>query len=186
VSWAALCHAEKINGGIVLVVLPPVGLFPPSAGRAVRMNPLLFRALGRQIEEISGRRGRARKMHQVDPCCASRGIVLAARRRASVHLTRMKPGVRTFCREFKFEAVKLVKERGVSVTQAAADLGISPSVMGRWGTRGQRGSEAGISGSWADEARRRGGGSTEARVGKDEGRAGYSKKTIGFFVKDPT
>ena len=41
-------------------------------------------------------------------------------------------GRRSFSREFKFEAVKLVKERGVSVTQAAKDLGISQSVLGRW------------------------------------------------------
>jgi transposase len=41
-------------------------------------------------------------------------------------------GRRSFSREFKFEAVKLVKERGVSVTQAAHDLGISQSVLGRW------------------------------------------------------
>jgi transposase len=41
-------------------------------------------------------------------------------------------GRRSFSREFKFEAVKLVKERGVSVAQAAKDLGISQSVVGRW------------------------------------------------------
>jgi transposase len=41
-------------------------------------------------------------------------------------------GRRTFSREFKLEAVKLVKDRGVSVTQAAKDLGLSQSVLGRW------------------------------------------------------
>ena len=39
---------------------------------------------------------------------------------------------RSFSREFKLEAVKLVKERGVTVTQAAKDLGIAQSVLGRW------------------------------------------------------
>jgi transposase-like protein len=38
-------------------------------------------------------------------------------------------GRRSFSREFKLEAVKLVKERGVSVTQAAKDLGLSQSVL---------------------------------------------------------
>lgn len=33
-------------------------------------------------------------------------------------------GKRVFSREFKLEAVKLVKERGVSKSQAARDLGI--------------------------------------------------------------
>lgn len=32
-------------------------------------------------------------------------------------------GRRTFTREFKLEAVKLVKERGVTYVQAAKDLG---------------------------------------------------------------
>ncbi len=39
---------------------------------------------------------------------------------------------RSFSREFKLEAVKLVKERGVTVTQAAKDLGLSQSVLARW------------------------------------------------------
>src|SRR5689334_17354561 len=41
-------------------------------------------------------------------------------------------GRRSFSREFKLEAVKLVRVRGVSVTQAGKDLGISQSVLGRW------------------------------------------------------
>lgn len=41
-------------------------------------------------------------------------------------------GRRSFSREFKLAPVKLVMERGVSVTQAGKDLGISQSVLGRW------------------------------------------------------
>jgi transposase-like protein len=41
-------------------------------------------------------------------------------------------GRRNFTREFKLEAVKLVKERGVSVSQVARDLDIGASVIGRW------------------------------------------------------
>jgi transposase len=41
-------------------------------------------------------------------------------------------GRRVFTREFKLEAVKLVKERGVSVSQVARDLDIGASVIGRW------------------------------------------------------
>jgi transposase len=39
---------------------------------------------------------------------------------------------RTFTPEFKLEAVKLVRERGVSVSQAARDLGIHLNVMRAW------------------------------------------------------
>jgi transposase len=39
---------------------------------------------------------------------------------------------RKFSREFKLEAVKLIKERGVSVVQASRDLGVVESVLRRW------------------------------------------------------
>jgi transposase len=39
---------------------------------------------------------------------------------------------RKFTREFKLEAVKLVRERGVAVAQAARDLGVHGTVLRRW------------------------------------------------------
>jgi transposase-like protein len=36
---------------------------------------------------------------------------------------------RKFTREFKLEAVKLIKERGVSYLQAARDLGVHESAL---------------------------------------------------------
>ena len=39
---------------------------------------------------------------------------------------------RVFSREFKAEAVRLVMERGVSVRQAAGDLGIHENVLRNW------------------------------------------------------
>ncbi len=39
---------------------------------------------------------------------------------------------RKFTREFKLEAVKLVRERGVTVAQAARDLGVHGTVVRRW------------------------------------------------------
>jgi len=39
---------------------------------------------------------------------------------------------RSFSREFKLEAVRLVKERGVSVAQAARDLDVHPNVLRLW------------------------------------------------------
>jgi transposase len=41
-------------------------------------------------------------------------------------------GRRSFTREFKLEAVKLITERGMTVAQAAKDLGIGANVVGRW------------------------------------------------------
>jgi transposase len=39
---------------------------------------------------------------------------------------------RKFTREFKLEAVKLVKERGVSVAQASRDLDVHLTVLRKW------------------------------------------------------
>lgn len=39
---------------------------------------------------------------------------------------------RTFSREYKLEAVKLVTERGVAVTQAAKDLDVHENVLRKW------------------------------------------------------
>lgn len=39
---------------------------------------------------------------------------------------------RKFSREFKLEAVRLVKDRGVAVAQAARDLDVHENVLGRW------------------------------------------------------
>ena len=39
---------------------------------------------------------------------------------------------RKFSREFKIEAVKLVRERGVSVAQAGRDLGVHENMLRKW------------------------------------------------------
>src|SRR4029453_17107020 len=39
---------------------------------------------------------------------------------------------RRFSREFKVEAVKLVRERGVSAAQAGRDLGVHENVLRKW------------------------------------------------------
>jgi len=39
---------------------------------------------------------------------------------------------RSYSREFKIEAVSLITQGGQSISQAARDLGISQTVLGRW------------------------------------------------------
>ncbi len=41
-------------------------------------------------------------------------------------------GRRLFSREFKLEAIRLVKERGVSIMQASRDLDVGENVLRRW------------------------------------------------------
>ena len=44
---------------------------------------------------------------------------------------------RVFSREFKVEAVKLIRERGLAVAQAARDLDLAESVLRRWAREGE-------------------------------------------------
>jgi transposase len=41
-------------------------------------------------------------------------------------------GRRQFTREFKIEAVRLVRDRGVSVAQASRDLGVHENLIRKW------------------------------------------------------
>ena len=41
-------------------------------------------------------------------------------------------GRRSFSREYKLEAVRLVRERGVAVAQAARDLDVHEHVLREW------------------------------------------------------
>jgi transposase-like protein len=40
---------------------------------------------------------------------------------------------RRFTREFKLEAVRLIKQRSVSYAQASKDLGVHPTQLRTWG-----------------------------------------------------
>jgi len=39
---------------------------------------------------------------------------------------------RKFSRKYKFEAVKLIRDRGVTVAQVARDLGVHENVLRKW------------------------------------------------------
>ena len=41
-------------------------------------------------------------------------------------------GRRSFSKEFKVEAVRLVRDRGVSIAQASRDLGVHENVIRKW------------------------------------------------------
>lgn len=95
-------------------------------------------------------------------------------------------GRRSFSREFKLEAVKLVRERGVSVSQAAKDLGISPSVVGRWVREASEDPKQAFPGRGqmkpddGEVAR------LKRELAKTKAERDILKKAIGFFTKEPT
>ena len=95
-------------------------------------------------------------------------------------------GRRSFSREFKLEAVKLVRERGVSVTQTSKDLGISQSVLGRWVREASADPKQAFPGRGqmkpddAEVAR------LKRELAKTKAERDILKKAIGFFTKEPT
>lgn len=95
-------------------------------------------------------------------------------------------GRRIFSREFKVEAVRLVTERGVSITQAAQDLGIGGNMLGRWVREAkvdQRQAFPGRGQMKPDDAE-------VARLKRELARTRAErdilKKTIGYLAKEPT
>mgnify|MGYP000090170709 CR=1 FL=1 len=87
---------------------------------------------------------------------------------------------RKYSDEFKIEAVKLVTEQGLSIAQAARDLGVNGVVLGRW----KRTDEQGLLG---DTAQRRE--ADELRQLKKENRRlrmerDILKKATAYFAKE--
>ena len=95
-------------------------------------------------------------------------------------------GRRVFNREFKFEAVKLVLEQGMSAAQVAKDLGIHANVVSRW-VREARADQAqafpGHGQMKADDAEMA---RLRRELAKTKAERDILKKTIGYLAKEPT
>ena len=48
---------------------------------------------------------------------------------------------KSYTREFKIDAVKLITEQGYKISEAARNLGINPNVLARWKSRFERDAE---------------------------------------------
>ena len=59
---------------------------------------------------------------------------------------------RIFSREFKVEAVRLIRDRGVSVAQAARDLDIHENMLRRWVKELSADPAAGFPWPWSGKA----------------------------------
>ena len=88
---------------------------------------------------------------------------------------------RKFTREFKLEAVRLIKDRGVSYAQASQDLDVHTSQLRNWVKEFCRRSAAGLSRPRPDEARAAGDRAAQARSRQAEGGAGHPKKSRGLL-----
>ena len=94
-------------------------------------------------------------------------------------------GRRVFSAEFKREAVSLVRDRGVAIRQAAADLGIHEGVLGRWVREIRSDAKQAFPGRGklkpddAEVAR------LKRELSKTRMERDILKKAIGYFAKEP-
>lgn len=90
---------------------------------------------------------------------------------------------RQFTREFKLEAVRLIKQRGVSCAGVGRP-GSSSDAIAQLGEAVWRRSAACIPRARSDEARTVGDRAAQARGCQAEGRTRYLKKAAAYFAKE--
>jgi transposase len=94
-------------------------------------------------------------------------------------------GRRSFTVEFKHEAVKLVRERGMTVAQAARDLGLHENVLRKW----VRDAKANGAAAFPGRGKQRPDDAEISRLKRELARAQAErdilKKAIAFFAKEP-
>jgi len=94
-------------------------------------------------------------------------------------------GRRKFTPEFKLEAVKLVRERGMTASQAAKDLGLHVNVLRKWVKDAkEHGTQA-----FPGQGRMRPDDAEVARLKRELAKARAErdilKKAIAYFAKEP-
>ena len=92
---------------------------------------------------------------------------------------------RQFTREFKIEAVRLVRDRGVSVAQASRDLGVHENGIRKWMKDFDADPGQSVSGARAHEAGAGRDRALKARSSKTESRARHPKKSRGLLREGP-
>jgi transposase len=94
-------------------------------------------------------------------------------------------GRRSFTTEFKHEAVKLVLERGMTISQAAKDLGLHVNVLRKWVKDAQENGPVAFPGRGkqrpddAELSRLR------RELAKTKAERDILKKAIAYFAKEP-
>jgi len=91
---------------------------------------------------------------------------------------------RTYTKEFKEEAVKLVEEQDVSIKQAATELGISQSALRKWINASQNKGERAFPGSGNLNPEDRKVRDLEKKVRLVEMERDILKKAVAYFAKE--
>jgi transposase len=93
---------------------------------------------------------------------------------------------RRFTREFKLEAVKLIKERGVGVAQAASDLGVHQTQLRSWVKAFADDQEQAFPGNGRQNAEQAEITRLKREVAKLKAERDILKKAAAYFAKEST
>jgi transposase len=91
---------------------------------------------------------------------------------------------RKFSREFKLEAVRLVKERGVAVAQAARDLDVHENVLRKWVREFAAGKQDAFPGHGQQKGEQEEIQRLRKEVAKLKAERDILKKAAAYFAKD--
>ena len=94
-------------------------------------------------------------------------------------------GRRTFSPEFKLEAVKLVRERGVRIGKAAKDLGLHENVLRKWVRDHSEHAEHAFPGRGKQRPDDGEVSRLRRELAKTKAERDILKKAIAFFAKEP-
>lgn len=94
-------------------------------------------------------------------------------------------GRRVFTVEFKREAVKLVRERGVAISQAAKDLGLHDNVLRKWVRDAQANGPAAFPGRGKQRPDDAEVSRLKRELAKAQTERDILKKAIAYFAKEP-
>jgi transposase len=93
---------------------------------------------------------------------------------------------RKFTREFKLEAVRLIKERGVSYAQGSLDLGVHQSQLRGWVKALAGDPQHAFPGQGRMKPEQAGDRAAKARGDQAEGRTRHPKEAAAYFAKEST
>lgn len=94
-------------------------------------------------------------------------------------------GRRSFTQEFKVEAVKLVRERGVTIAQASRDLGLHPNVLRKWVKDSRENGEQAFPGRGRERPDDAEVSRLRQELAKTKAERDLLKKAIALFTKEP-
>lgn len=95
-------------------------------------------------------------------------------------------GKRTFTREFKLEAIRMVKDRGLGKSQVARDIGVHVNVLRGWLAQHDEDPQGAFGGSSEKKAEAAQIEQLKRELNRVKAERDILKKAVAYFAKDST